>query len=626
MKVVDFALGDATKGAKGWTVAVVSEGYTQAELEARLFDSDVAKFVSRLSATPPFSHPDLQPLLNVVMVRKASQRTGNTFKLLDLAHPSPPSGTAWGVVFGGETSQGQQVKRSVYGNFDAVKKFVRSQPGLESVNHFLVLINNTELYAGQAKPGEAGWFTKSGRDWPDVAIHELAHQAFGFADEYEYTHGASDPVSSYAGVEPDAPNVTTVTDVRTIKWSNLLTLTQAEVPTTVRSTPCVRDHPLVETDPPIPANAVGAYEGANHADCGIFRPSLTCRMRHSTHPFCRVCETRARADIGHYLLAAGQGFLTPAAAGAWTHMQSFTASTNQPRMLAYNVVNGAYAISNTIGYATTLNRRPDGSPALVASNPSLGTGSIGADWTCLVPFTLDGNLHYFGHQFGSGTQGIFAMNATATALTPTHTTPPGHARPPSSTHIVTLNLGGAPHYIGYNGFTGDAALFRIDSATADPVPVSTMQWGPGHTAVVTLTLDGEPFVLTYKMSTGEVLIRRLTPPGFTMTFASPSDFWRRNITHVALMELSGRPYLARYSGLDGRASIHHVRLAGAGVDNVCAVPPPGRGGLSLFGVGAPAMGRTSFSATGGSSGADLYFYNAQFQTLNMMPLILGSSD
>lgn len=613
MKVVDFALGDASQVARGWTVAVVPEGYTQAELDAGLFDADVATFVKRLLVTAPFTDAGLRPLLNVVKVRKASAHTGNTIHLLTPTPAVSPFGTAFGALFGRDSFQGQQIERSAYGDSAAVKQLVRSQPGLGSVSHFLALINNTQVYGG-TMADEVGWFTKFSASWPDVAIHELGHQAFALADEYPYTNGHSDPVSTYTGAEPDKPNVTRLTDVATIKWAEILTLPQTQVPTTVRATPCVRDHPVIAANPPIPADAVGAYEGANHHDCGIFRPSLRCRMRENTRPFCRVCEVRARLEIGHHMVDVGGGAVTQA--GAWTHVQSFAAGPKPPYMLSYNAATGAYAISPAGAYVL-LARRPDGTPPLSPSNMTLGTGSIGADWTWLAPFDLGGALHYFGHQFGSGTQSIFVMDATATSLTPTHTTPPAHA---SHTHVATLNLGGAPHYVGYNSSTGDAGLFRLDSDTADPVPVSSMQWGRGHTAVVAVMIGSEPYALTYRLSTGEVMIRHLTPSGFVMAFASRSGFWKRNVTHVGVLDLAGRPYLARYSALDGSAFIFHVRDGGAGVDPVCRVPPPGPGGLSLLGVGAPAIGRVNLPSASGAPGQDLYFYNALNQTLSLTPL------
>ena len=62
------------------------------------------------------------------------------------------------------------------------------------------------------------------------------------------------------------------------------------------------------------------------------------------------------------------------------------------------------------------------------------------------------------------------------------------------------------------------------------------------------------------------------------------------------------------------------RAGGAGLDRVCnLVPPPGPGGLSILGVGAPAFGKfmnSKSSALGGGYYEKLFFYNsALYQTL-----------
>lgn len=618
MKVVEFVLGDMSRVALGWTLAVVPEGYTQADLKDGLFDADVAKFVKRMLMTAPFSRPEVRRLLNVVMVRAASAHSGGTIRLLTPAPAVSPFGTAFGALFGRDTFENKQIERILYGDSAKVIKFVRDQPGLRPVSHFLVVVNNTDIDGG-CMQGGVGWLSKYRASWPDVALHELGHQAFGLADEYPYMNTRTDPVSVIPALapEPEAPNVTRVKNAVTIKWSDLLTVPPWQVPTTVLAAPCVREHRVIDDpDPPIPAGAVGAYEGAYHHDCGVFRPSLECRMRETTRPFCRVCEMRARLDIGRHTLVLSRP--TPCGAGYWTHVQAFEPTPGHPRILSYDMVTGAYAISPADGY-TSLPRRPDGSPPVLDSNHALGTGSIGPGWSSLVPFELGRTLHFLGHQAGSGAQAIFAVNEFATALSPTHTTPPGHA---AHTHVVTFHLGGAPHYVGYDYLSGDAVLFRLDSAAADPVPVTTMQWGRGHTAVVAMTLRGEPHAVTYRLHTGEVMTRRLAQTGFTMAFASRSGFWKRAITHVAALDIDHQPYLVRYSGVDGSAYIHSVRDDATGVDPVCHVPPPGIGGLSLFGVGASALGQVNRRHADGSPGQDLYFYSAKDGSLILSPLDL----
>jgi hypothetical protein len=380
----------------------------------------------------------------------------------------------------------------------------------------------------------------------------------------------------------------------------------------VVAAPCVRVHPVKTATPPVPADAIGAFEGGGHFDCGIFRPAVNCKMRENAQRFCRVCEMVARANLGHYMLVQGTG--ATMGTGAWTHVQCFMSGTD-PRTLAYNAGTGAYAISDNLKFLF-LPRRPDGTPPLIESNPSFGTGAIGLDWTWLVPFTLNGDLHYFAHQFGSGQQAMFKMNATGDTLAQTWGTGPGI----TWTHVVTLTLGGAPHCVTYNTFTGDGALLRIDDDAKDPVLLNTTTWGPGHTALLSVPVDGDPFVLSYSIATGQVLIRRIVPSGFVMAFASPSGFWRTNITHVGLLDLASGTFVVRYSAMDGQGVIVHVRAGGAGVDFVCKLnPAPGLGGLSVLGVGAPALGRFTLPSASGFSD-ELFFYSAQSQTIRSYPL------
>ena len=507
---------------------------------------------------------------------------------------------------------GRQMVRSLFGDSAAVQAFVRAQPGLASVQRFLVIVNNTKTYGGMASGGVA-WSSTAQSTWTTVAVHELGHQAFGLADEYPYENDLADPVRSYgAGSEPSEPNITTVTDVSTMKWGDLVTLPASFVPSTVATVPCVRDHQVKPASPPIPDAAVGAFEGGGYFDCGIFRPSVNCKMRENPRPFCRVCEQVARANLGHYMLVQGTGAVM--GAGAWTHVQCFTSGAN-PRTLAYNAGTGAFAISDNLRFLF-LARRPDGSPPLVESNPAFGTGNIGPDFTWLVPFTLGGNLHYLGQRFGSGQLAMFVMNATGDTLTQTFISSPGITQ----THVVPLTLGGAPHFIAYNSFTGAGSLFRIDDDATDPVLLNTTTWGAGHTALLSMSVDGDPFVLSYQIPTGVVMLRRIIPTGFVMAFASASGFWRTNITHVGLLDLPSGTFVARYSAMNGQGAIDHVRAGGAGIDFVCKLtPPPGLGGLSVLGVGAPALGRMSLPTASGFSN-DLFFYSAQSQTIRSYPL------
>ncbi|MFJ7249771.1 M64 family metallopeptidase [Kitasatospora sp. NPDC098652] len=611
----DYVVGHPDGVASGWTVAIVSEGYTRAELDAGLFDKDAAAVAVRLLNTPPFSHRDLRRQLVVVKAPIASANTGNTIVPKDPVPAVSPFGTAFGAMFNrSRGSDGHVIERAVHGDNTAVKAFVRSRPGLAAVTHFLVIVNNSLTDGGLMSEG-VGWFTKVGSLWPAIAVHELAHEAFDLADEYQYQNDEdSDPLTTFRPrpADLDVPNATTATAIPEIKWSEFITLPQNLVPTTVTGGPCVRRHPAIVT----PAGTVGAYEGTAHFDCGIFRPSLTCLMRRSTAPFCGVCENTGRAVLGHYVLKQGGGISTTA--GLWTHVQTFPDDPGTG-VLSYHVGAGTYAVTFTNMYLLS-DRRPDGSPPIDVLNPSQGAGSIGPGWTWLSPFQLNGVPHFLGHQGDTGRQAVFRLKLPGNFLQKAVETPPGQA---SHTHVVTLDIGGAPHYLGYNSFTGDAQLFRLVAADAAPSPVVTMQWGAGHNVVTAVPLDGIPLVLTYRIDTGEVALRAITPSGFTMAFSRGPNFWTRDITHAAAFVLAGRCYVLRYSALTGRASIHYVHRQGDGIDPVCAVlPAPGPGGHSIQGVGMPMMG--PFPIAGLTRDYDnLYFYSTQNRTLRAVVLTPG---
>ncbi len=196
------------KVTSGWTVAIVSEGYAQAESDDGLFERDAAKVAVRLLNTPPFNHRDLRPLLVVVKVRIASVNTGNTIVPRFPVPAVSPFRTAFGAMFNRSlTSSHQPMERAIHGDNAAVKDLVHGQPGLASVQHFLVIVNNDRTYGGLMSE-EVGWFTKARPTWPAVAVHELGHQAFGLDDEYPYdarrlTAYTSSPRLTSSSVSPN---------------------------------------------------------------------------------------------------------------------------------------------------------------------------------------------------------------------------------------------------------------------------------------------------------------------------------------------------------------------------------------------------------------------------------------
>jgi hypothetical protein len=130
-------------------------------------------------------------------------------------------------------------------------------------------------------PGQGGVATGSravitrAEGWDTVA-HELGHAIGGLGDEYHNKAKAF-----YAGVEPNAANLTKETERDKIKWKNRLH-PFIEVPT--RNTPSVWDD----------NNDVGVFEGATIGQTRyafkLYRPAISCRMNSDLPNFCPVCR------------------------------------------------------------------------------------------------------------------------------------------------------------------------------------------------------------------------------------------------------------------------------------------------------------------------------------------------
>ncbi len=184
------------------------------------------------------------------------------------------------------------VQRAISLNEELVMETVDSY--VPAWNVVLVIINS-DLYAGSSNPNvQMGAVTTSSTTelWIHRALHELGHAAFDLADEYEYWQGcdssgpfADDPAQwHFTYAEPIEPNVTTNSDLATIKWANWVIPTA----TVVLNLDCTKCNPPTS---PLPRSTIGAFEGAYYHHCGIFRPAFDCRMRHHDIGWCPVCAS-----------------------------------------------------------------------------------------------------------------------------------------------------------------------------------------------------------------------------------------------------------------------------------------------------------------------------------------------
>jgi hypothetical protein len=162
---------------------------------------------------------------------------------------------------------------------------------------------------------------------PYVFVHEFGHHFAGLADEYYTSDVAYAPATER--VEPWEPNVTALLDPEMLKWK------QYVEPGTPIPTPWNKEafeayskqiqnrrrqlrkqnRPEAEMDSLFNeekahldkmlndekyAGKVGAFEGANYAAKGYYRPQLDCIMFTRANYFCKVCQGAIERVIDLY--------------------------------------------------------------------------------------------------------------------------------------------------------------------------------------------------------------------------------------------------------------------------------------------------------------------------------------
>jgi hypothetical protein len=193
---------------------------------------------------------------------------------------------------------------------------------------FIEILTNTRTYGGG---GIFGLYSTVAADslWaPYVFIHEFGHHFAGLADEYYTSEVAYEPADE--PVEPWEPNVTALADPDRLKWKDLVE------PGTPIPTPWskeafekqsgeiqkrrreirAKNRPEEEMDALFleqqkaetrmlgadrHAGKVGAFEGANYAARGYYRPQVDCIMfTRDEVPFCDVCQRGIERVIDLY--------------------------------------------------------------------------------------------------------------------------------------------------------------------------------------------------------------------------------------------------------------------------------------------------------------------------------------
>ncbi len=289
---------------------ILGDGYTAAERGK--FEKDARRLAEILFATSPF------------------KERRSDFNVWGLSPPALESGIS-------RPSTGIHRRSPVGATYDAFgsERYVLSfeNRSLRDVAafapyEFIEILTNSRTYGGG---GIFGLYSTVAADslWaPYLFIHEFGHHFAGLADEYYTSDVAYEPAADI--VEPWEPNVTAHPDRDSLKWRNLVA-TDTPLPTPWskeefekqsaafqkrRREIRAQNRPEEEMDALFLeqraadtkllgseryAEKVGAFEGANYAAKGYYRPQVDCIMfARDEVPFCQVCQRAIERVIDLY--------------------------------------------------------------------------------------------------------------------------------------------------------------------------------------------------------------------------------------------------------------------------------------------------------------------------------------
>ena len=295
---------------------ILGDGYTAGERGK--FEKDARRLVDILFATSPF---------------KERRRD---FNVWGLCPPAAESGIS-------RPSTGVHRRSPVGATYDAFgsERYVLTfeNRALRDVAafapyEFIEILTNSRTYGGG---GIFGLYSTVSADslWaPYVFVHEFGHHFAALADEYYTSEVAYEPADE--PVEPWEPNVTALADPERLKWKDLVAKgtpiptpwpkeefeTHAAAIQKRRREIRAANRPEEEMDALFleqqavetkllgaapHAGKVGAFEGANYAARGYFRPQIDCIMfTRDEVPFCHVCQRAIERVIDLYTSASGR--------------------------------------------------------------------------------------------------------------------------------------------------------------------------------------------------------------------------------------------------------------------------------------------------------------------------------
>lgn len=266
---------------KAIDIALVAEGYTEAEMDSFIFHAQRA-VDEMLSYEPYKSNKDK---LNFVAVMSPSNESGVSIPL-----KKEWKDTAFGSHFSTFYSPRYLTVPDVAKMYDALE-------GIPFEN--IMVLVNTDNYGGGGIYNCYHIAAARNEFTLPVSVHEFGHSFAGLADEYFYKN---EPHDQYPlDIEPWEANITTFVDFES-KWKDMVD-PSTPIPTPWEEVGGTREErqKYFKESAKVGATPVGAYEGGGYKEKGVYRPTVTCRMRDNYYPsFCPVCERAIKRIIDFY--------------------------------------------------------------------------------------------------------------------------------------------------------------------------------------------------------------------------------------------------------------------------------------------------------------------------------------
>src|ERR1700678_316351 len=288
---------------------VLGDAYTAAQRSK--FEQDARRFMEALFSTSPFREHRNE--FNVWGLCPAAEESGISRPSSGIYRRSPVGASY--DTFGTE--------RYVLTAESRTLRDIASFAPYE----FIEILVNAQTYGGGGIFNQYATVAIDNRWAAYVGVHEFGHQFAGLADEY-YTSDVA-YLSAEKKTESWEPNVTALLDPANLKWKDLVA-PETPVPTPwdqeefdrferdiqrQRREMRAAGKPEAEMDELFRkeraredamlgaqkyAGKVGAFEGANYAAKGYYRPEVDCIMFTRYDKFCAVCRRAIERVIGMY--------------------------------------------------------------------------------------------------------------------------------------------------------------------------------------------------------------------------------------------------------------------------------------------------------------------------------------